>query len=203
MASIRADISTKTRVYVQTRYGEPAVAELKQLGAHWDPEQKCWWVGSAKRKAVEDLLIATDQSQDRDKDEGRPEKPPAQIDPHKVKIYAKVEYQSCTYFLAATSRDDKKVKLVAMPDDKGKYIEFWADKDQVKTLKEYKARERWDGRRYSGKTVLVQMTLGELKDFITQQKNPDTRRGQCTECGAWGPSGQACSECCEGHHYGQ
>lgn len=44
------------RVYVRTRYGSDLVAELKALGAHWDRDEKAWWVGSGKRDQVIGLI---------------------------------------------------------------------------------------------------------------------------------------------------
>lgn len=31
--------------------------------------------------------------------------------------------------------------------------------------------------------------------WVQQQADPETRRGQCAECGQWGPSGENCSGC--------
>ena len=41
----------------------------------------------------------------------------------------------------------------------------------------------------------------ETARFRDRQADPATRRGPCTECGAWGPSGEPCRECGgEGSH---
>jgi|SRR5437660_6477725 len=85
-------------------------------------------------------------------------------------------------------------------------IDFWAfvkendeGKEVAKIVKTYQPREVWDGRRYSGKTRTVYTTLGSIKDFIEKQKGPNAR-GQCTECGEYGPLGETCRECHEGTH---
>lgn len=202
MASVRRDLCTPTRVYVETRYGEPAVAELKKLGAHWDKEARCWWVGAAKKKAVEDLLIDVDQKIDKDMEAGLT---PAvkQKHPDQVKIYAKVVYKGRVYYKAAETRDGEKYLLVSLPMGTGTsegYIEFWVKKEYCEVVKVYEPREVWDGRRYSGKTVTVQMTLGKLADFLNKQKNKEARQGRCSECDEWGPAGERCSECYEGNY---
>ena len=58
MASLLTSLCTRKRIYVATKYGEPVVARLKALGAHWDPAHKAWWIGAAKRAEVEALLAA-------------------------------------------------------------------------------------------------------------------------------------------------
>ena len=88
MATIRADISDGRRTYVQTSYGEPVVARLKALGAHWDAEKKCWWVGAAKRPDVEELLVESDRRQETGEE-------PAKVDEDldAARVHTQVEYR--------------------------------------------------------------------------------------------------------------
>lgn len=46
-----------SRTYITgTSYGDPNVQKLKELGAHWDPEQKAWWVGRTKAESARALV---------------------------------------------------------------------------------------------------------------------------------------------------
>lgn len=47
------------RVYIQTRYGDPCISALKRLGAHWEPQEKRWWLTSAKKAEVEAAVAAS------------------------------------------------------------------------------------------------------------------------------------------------
>lgn len=192
MAHIRDDLSTGRRLYVQTSFGEPVVDRLKALGVHWDREARCWWISPQKRRAVEELLVESDQK----KEEGvEPEKKPD--DPDRIRLLAKVRYEGKTYFASfmGQTKRGQSAKLHTLPDDKDQFRTFWVDLDKVEVLKRYEPREVWDGRRYSGKTRLQYTTLGSLADFIRRQKNPDTRRVQCPECDSWHDAGEGCREC--------
>lgn len=60
MAQIDNTLSTKTRLYIKTVYGEPIIAKLKSAGAHWDVDQRAWWISTKKKSEIE-ALIQTDQ----------------------------------------------------------------------------------------------------------------------------------------------
>lgn len=46
-----------SRIYVRgTYYGDPSIPKLKSLGAHWDPQERAWWVGTAKQSDIEQLV---------------------------------------------------------------------------------------------------------------------------------------------------
>lgn len=196
MASIRQDLTTGKRLYVQTRYGEPVVDRLKALGAHWDAEQRCWWISARKRPQVEAILVESDQ---RVESGTEPETKPE--DPHSIRLSGKGEYKGRTYYLGARTRDGQQVRCLTLPDTDGKFLSFWAPVAEVTVTKHYTPREVWDGRRYSGRTRTEYTTLGSIADFIRRQKDPATARGQCTECGSWGPVGEPCRDCGgEGSH---
>lgn len=185
MAHIRSDVSTGARIYVQTAYDEPVVAELKNLGAHWDAEKKLWWVGAKKRAEVEALLVASDAA----KDAGGPEKAPENLDD--ARVHAQVEYKGRKYYVVAETADLTRCRLTTLDGT----APFWAACADCNLVKRYEGRERWDGRRYSGRTITVYPTIGGLRRFRDRQKGPETARGECTECGAYGPRGQSCTEC--------
>lgn len=51
-----------TRLYVTgTRYGDPTVDRLRQLGAHWDKDAKAWWIGVGKKADLERLVADVNQ----------------------------------------------------------------------------------------------------------------------------------------------
>jgi hypothetical protein len=137
---------------------------------------------------------------DKLRDEGREAeadavvKPPKQ-DPHDIRLTGKGRYKGREYYAGAITKDGMRVRLLTLPDASGDYLDFWAPCSEVEQTKEYRPREVWVGRRYSGKTRTVYTTLGAIADFIARQRDPDTRRVQCPECDAWHDLGSACTEC--------
>lgn len=201
------------RVYVALPYGHPAKDAIKSLGAHWDPTSKCWWLTSAKRAEVEALLqregagfdlrkpedraIRADQleEQGRTQEAAELRKPAPQQDAHEIRLTGKGEYKGKTYYLGSRTRDGRRVRCLTLPGADGRYLDFWADADQVRVVKTYQPREVWDGRRYSGRTRTQHTTLGSIADFLERQKDPQTRRVQCLECGSWHNEGEECRDC--------
>jgi hypothetical protein len=185
MAQIRDDISTTRRIYVQTAYGEPCVADLKALGAHWDAERRCWWLGNAKRPAVEALLAAAVSA---------PPAPPEKEDASRIRLAGKARYKGRTYYVRFVGETKRGYSCRLITLDQS--IDFWAAcahpgevaaEGQAEIIKTYSPRE------YRGRTEYT--TLGSIQRFIAQQRDPETRRGECCECGAYGPAGEPCSEC--------
>lgn len=120
----------------------------------------------------------------------------AREDPHDIRLTGKGRYKGREYYAGAVAGG--KVRLLTLPDDKGEYLDFWADCAQVEEMKQYRPREKWDGRMYSGRTVTVYTTLGSIADFVARQKRDQgtgRERVQCMECDAWGPAGEPCREC--------
>lgn len=112
------------------------------------------------------------------------------------RVYAKVAYKGRTYYVIGRTMNDRhqpvRVRLATMQED-GPV--FWADASACALLKEYPGRKKWDGRRYSNREVTVYTTLGSLREFVVSQKNPDTARQQCMECGSWFGAGEQCRDC--------
>lgn len=191
MAHVREDLCTGRRVYVQTAFGEPAVARLKEMGAKWDAEHKCWWLGAAKRDKVEELLVEADRKKEAGEE---PERLPE--DAHKVRLVAKVKYKGRTYFASymGTTKRGEAAKLHTLPADDGSFRTFWADLSECEVLKRYQPREVWDGRRGGG-TRTAYTTLGGLADFIRDQKGGASRRVQCHECDSWYDEDSNCPNC--------
>jgi hypothetical protein len=204
MASIRTDLSTARRVYVQTRFGEACVERLKALGAHWDREARCWWVGAARRAEVEALLRDGGALDSRDpveraaradqlEEQGRASEAraarEAKEDVSACRVYAAVTYKGRRYYVIAeqcdkVTGDPLRCRLATL--DEGGPV-FWADCPACELVKRYEGRERWDGRRYSGKTVTVYPTVGSLREFRDQQQQARASgEPVCAECGRAG-----------------
>jgi hypothetical protein len=175
MASIRSDLSTGKRLYVQTRYGEPVVDRLKSLGAHWDAHFKCWWISPRKRASVEALLVDADQKQESGAEPQRKRE-----DPDDIELQGKGRYKGKDYYVGRHEAASGKLHLYSLPNDKGEFIDFWADPNLVEVIKRYEPREVWDGRRYSGRTITVYQTLGGIAEYLREVKKPGPK---CAECG--------------------
>lgn len=175
MATIRTDLSDARRVYVQTAYGEPIVARLKALGAHWDAEARAWWIGAAKRSEVEALLAATPAP--------AADAPRAKQDPADIRLTGKGVYKGRTYYLGAQTRDGQRVRCLTLPDAKGDYLDFWANASEVQVVKTYRPREHT----YRGRTSTSYTTLGGIADFIRGERAA-RERGEpvCAACGKHG-----------------
>jgi hypothetical protein len=131
----------------------------------------------------------------------------AQLPPDEVRLAGKVKYKGRIWYLASSIRltalgSPHQAHLVGLPRPDGTYTEFWVDSQLCEPVKTYHPRQVWDGRpRVFNRTITQYTTLGSIADFIRQQQDPATARGQCVECGHWGPSGEPCSGCCgEGVH---
>lgn len=175
--------------------------QIKSMRGHWDGDRKQWWVGTSKAKDAEALVDRVNGTAT-----STPDAPPAKEDADDIRLVGKAKYKGRTYYcrwVGETKDGEYKCRLVTLDQS----VDFWAacarpheshidgSGDVAGIVKTYSPREVWDGRRYSGKTRTEYTTLGSIKRFIERQKDPETRRGECTECGAHGPVGQSCSEC--------
>lgn len=182
MASIRTDLSTARRVYVQTAYGEPIVARLKRLGAHWDAAVKCWWLGAAKKEEVQALLVDADQ-----RVESGAEPAQAAEDLSKARVYAQVEYQGRRYYVIAEQKGSDGLPVRARLTTLDGLQPFWVDCAACQLVRTYEGREVWDGRRYSGRTEIRYQTIGSLRDFRDQQQRARASgEPVCAGCGKAG-----------------
>lgn len=169
----------------------PIKDQLKEQGCHFDRDRKQWWIGSGKASVIEKIIQTGPVVK-----EEKPE------DSANIEVVGKATYKGKTYYVRWQGYSEKangfRAHLVSLD---GK-LDFWkeslpsgqpGDDSQVAVItKIYPYRE------YRGREI--KQTLGSIRRFIEQQKNPETRSGECTECGQWGPSGQTCKECHEGTH---
>lgn len=192
---------------------------IKGIGGHWDGERRAWWVGAKKEQAARDLVARVCPVSaaaagvglrgdtpagivaDRLEDEGRDQEatavreaaqsPKPVEDVSKCRVYAQVEYKGRRYYVIAETRDLTRCRLTTLDG----LTPFWVDCADCNLVKRYEGREVWDGRRYSGRTVTRYSTIGSLREFRDRQKNPETARHQCMECGSWCNAGEPCRDC--------
>lgn len=158
------------RIYIKGNT-YPIKDQIKALGGKWDDGRKAWWIGAAKGAALDALLA--------------PEGPPRE-DPDNVIVSGKARYKGRSYYVrGATTREGRsRLRLTSLDCS----VDFWA------TLGTGDDEASWE------RTYESARTLGSIRRFMEQQKNPATRRGQCSECGAWGPAGDNCDKCYEGSY---
>jgi hypothetical protein len=180
--------------------------QIKALGGHWDGDRRQWWVGSAKASEAEALVAKLSGAASG----STADTAPAKEDADSIKLVGKAKYKGRTYYVrwVGQCKDGSyKCRLVTLDQS----LDFWAacarpheqhidgNGDVAAIVKTYQPREVRYG--YRGKSRTEYTTLGSIKRFIDDQKNPATSRGECTECGSWGPSGEPCKDCGgEGHH---
>ena len=191
MAIIRDELGTSRRVYIETRYGEDAVDRLRSLGARWDPGTKCWWVGSGKRAVVEAVLEAA----------GRAAPATEREQPDQIRLVARCRYKGREYYarFVGPTRRGHACRLVTLDHS----LDFWAacaapgddahdgSGDVAVVVKRYEGRVRWS----RGRETIRPVTLADIQDFVAAQRDPATRRGECSECGSHGPAGEPCPDC--------
>lgn len=142
--------------------------KAKAIGAKWDGDAKCWWIGRAKAADAEKLVAELSAAPTAAKDDT-----PGDDN----RVYAKVSYKGRNYFVVADT--GTRVRLTLLDGS----IHFWADKSACDLVKEYKGREQWDGRRYSGKTETVYTTLGSLRSFVAKQERAKAAGEEVCACG--------------------
>lgn len=151
------------RVYIRGNT-YPIKDTLRAAGAKWDPEERAWWVGPAKRGAIEALLASAPSS-------ARPEATEA---PGEDAVVAgRVTYRGKVYYLAGrsvrgrtyydfrvdavTSRDGTRVLLYYRDGSR----QFWASAEEVRIERTYDRPQ----------------TIGRLRRFAEQRK-----AGRCPVC---------------------
>lgn len=207
------------RVYVS---GDtyPIKDQLKAIGCHPEKGEDGrwrWWIGAAKKSSLDAILVVAARGdspvsaaeaelagcgpgviagalESESRTEITPEKP--REDPGKIRLTGKGEYKGRTYYVGAYTKDGSRCRLLTLPDQDGKYLDFWANVSLVRVTKSYEPRERSYGYGRYHRTEYT--TLGSIADFVRRQSDPETRRGRCTECDAWGSVGHTCTECHEG-----
>lgn len=151
-----------------------------ELGAKWDADRRLWWVGSAKQAQAEAFLASLSAASTA---------APAAEDVSDCRAYAQVEYRGRRYYVIAESHQQGRCRLTTLDG----MTPFWVDMSDCNLVRTYEGRRRFAG--YGRGEVTVYPTIGSLRAFRDQQRDPATARGECTECGHWGPRGHRCTEC--------
>lgn len=154
---------------------DDAKSTLGMSGKNFDADRKCWWVGVAKRVALEAFVKRVNEPVD-------PNAPKVREDPHNIRLTGKGRYKDREYYAGAITQDRQRVRLLTLPDADGKYLDFWAPCAEVTQTKTYSPREVWDGRRGNG-TRTVYTTLGSIADFIADERAKESAgTPQCASC---------------------
>lgn len=122
---------TPRRVYIKTRYGEPVVEKLKDLGAHWDPSTKMWWVGKRLLHKVHDLCKDEVNAQTTKNNKIDTE----QLKRDREAILGTAEYKGRTYFFVKEGVSTRGPYVRLMFRDGSKT--FFADASAVKIKKRF------------------------------------------------------------------
>jgi hypothetical protein len=169
------------RAWVSIPFGHQAKEAVKAAGAKWDPDSKRWWVGSGKADALRAAVRKGAEA---------PPKTPEELT-EGLRVHFKARYKGREYYAVAESQTA--YRLLTLDAS----LDFWADRSACEVVRRYEARQVGRGRYQQ----TVYTTLGSIRDFKARQANPATARGECTECGSWGPKGEPCRDCGgEGHH---
>ncbi len=150
---------------------------LKAAGCKWDGERRQWWAGLAKADAVQRVVdgVASGAVKADVEDLSRAE------------VHGKVVYKGRAYFVIGVSRDGEKLRLTVLDGA----IVFWAAASLCEWSRRYERRSEGYGR-YARERL---PSLGSIQAFVARQKNPETARVQCHECGSWHDAGMSCREC--------
>ena len=165
--------------------------EIKALGGHWDGERRAWWVGTAKRPQIEELVARLSD----------PNAPKPKQDPDDIRLTGKGRYKGRDYFAGSITRDGLKVRLLTLPNEKGEFLDFWASCSEVEEIKRYEPRER----SFRGRTEVTYTTLGSIAKFVASQKKAEAEgKPACGVCGKRGDlhhdletGMMCCYSCCD------
>ena len=185
------------RVYIAVQYGDPVVPALKNLGAHWDATSKRWWIGSAKKAAVEAAITAS---------AGKPAEKKEDDD---IQVVGKARYKGRMYYvrwIGQCRNGEHKARLCSLD---GK-IDFWApgggpehwaergDGPVAKMVKEYEEPRSLAGIRQ----YIERMKADEASGRTASDPRPDEEcyRGRTGEwmvrgCSACSALGKMCDRC--------
>lgn len=196
---------------------------LRELGCHWDPNRRQWWIGVTERKRlvalVQDLgnpiMVPTPGSREAAKVVGLDPDTPAAIVADKLEEEGRTREAEKVRHGGFMQRPAREVPLYG----KGVYLGrpcFLGYPNMGSRMVKVYGMPRADGT-YFEKLVPITdvqvakyyrprfhhgveypMTLGRIYEFVEAQKlnaGTDQESVQCVECGAWHARGEACSQC--------
>lgn len=150
-----------------------AKGALKDIGAHWDADERCWWIGTAKRADAERLLgqlAAAPVPTARDGPETVPDD---------ARVLARVKHAGRSYYVVAETAGRIRCRIVGLD---GRHPR-WVDCAACELVREYPGREeRGAYGRPTGRTVYT--TLGSLRRFVQSQRDLEAKGAPiCGGCG--------------------
>lgn len=121
-------------------------------------------------------------------------------EPDDIRLTAKGTYKGRAYYVGSAVRDGgSKVRLLTLPDAKGDFLDFWADRSAVTLTQRYEPRRKWNGRRGSASAEIeIHQTLSGIASFIARQRRNEgtgRERMQCQECDSWYTASEGCQDC--------
>lgn len=149
---------TGTRIYL---VGDTFAAKdaIKSIGGHWDGDRRAWWVGSAKADEAAKLVESLGTSSTVATGERKPQ------DPSDIRLTGKGRYKGREYYAGSITRDGSKVRLLTLPGEDGKFLDFWALCSEVEQTKTYSPRE------YRGRMEYT--TLGSIASFVRRARREE------------------------------
>lgn len=146
-------------------------------GNNFDREEKCWWVGAAKREAAEQFAakinaaaasIPAGDGKPKPEDDSR-------------RVYAKVKHAGRTYYVVAESHANNSCRVCLLYG-----VGKWVNMAACELVKVYQPREeRGMYGRPTGRTVYT--TLGSIREFVEKQQRAEAAGlPQCPVCGIRG-----------------
>lgn len=138
----------------------PIKDDIKSIGGKWDAERKMWWVGVGKADEAKALCEAKTSA---------PSPVKTVANPDEIRLTGKGKYKGREYYAGSFTQDRTRVRLLTLPDDSGKFLDFWAPCSEVEQTKTYSPREHT----YRGHTTTQYTTLGGIAAFIKKSRSAD------------------------------
>ena len=177
----RTYISGDTRIYRN---------ELKEAGAHWDPEKVAWWIGS---HAVAEALVARLCTPEKT-EAVKAETEARMLERDKAAILGRAKYQEKTYYLVGEGFSESRGRWCRLLFRDGSKT-FFADASKVTILKRYE-REMSLSRLQE---YADEQKSGKGKDVATQDHGGLSKYcsspGACSDALSWDAPDRLCNAC--------
>jgi hypothetical protein len=144
----------------------PFKEQIKALQAHWDPDERAWWVGKSKLSAAEELVNRT-ENQSGGSDSARS----LEVVDSNTRILGRAKYKGKSGYLMLWEGSTKHGPAVKLAFRDGSKI-FWASAAEVTIEKYYESRERYGQIQY--------MTFGRL-NYLAEEFKIQKQAEEATE----------------------
>lgn len=159
--------------------------QLKAEGCHWDADRRQWWIGKAKKSAIESIVAKSQQA-------ATPTAPQSPADTASIRVLGKAKYKGKSYYVrwvGTCKTGAYKAHLITLDGS----IDFWANCAQPHEYNQFdgngdvaKIEKTYDPREYRGQIEYT--TLGSIRRYIESMKKEksDPTVDRCAECGKAG-----------------